>query len=188
MGLPSETAACFVVSHDRRGLEMNAEARTLISRLGLEPLPGEGGFFARTWTASSPSGRPSGRPSGSAIYFLITPEAFSGFHRLRHDELWHYHAGDPAELAMLDPDTRETRLALLGPDVLAGHEPQVVVYGGVWQGARIRPGPGAMRGWTLFGCTLAPAWDASDFELGRAEVLLEQFPGAADWIRALARA
>ena len=96
-------------------------------------------------------------------------------------------AGDPAELLMLDPRTGMKRLAVLGPKVMEGQEPQVAVPGGVWQGARIKPDPAAVRGWTLFSCTLAPAWDPSDFELGRTASLLEAFPSEARWIRALTR-
>jgi len=183
---------------------MNEEARSIIARLGLEPLQGEGGYYVRTWAGASGAPRPAGelaegavaggeplagaqRAAGSAIYFLITQESFSALHRLPNDELWHFHAGDPAELLMLDPRTGMKRLAVLGPKVMEGQEPQVAVPGGVWQGARIKPDPAAVRGWTLFSCTLAPAWDPSDFELGRTASLLEAFPSEARWIRALTR-
>lgn len=162
---------------------MNAEAGQLISRLGLVPLPAEGGFYAPAWT----SGRtmPDGRPSGSAILFLITDADFSAMHRLGMDEIWHFHAGDPAELTLLDPVGGSGRNLVLGPDVTGSHAPHAVVSAGTWQGARL--GPGAPRGWALFGCTVSPGWDERQFELGRRQDLLRDFPAHAAVITALTR-
>lgn len=164
-------------------LSMNAEAAHLILRLGLAPLPGEGGFFASTWTSTQRE--PRGRAMGSAILFLITKEDFSALHRLGTDEIWHFNAGDPAELVVLDPTGGTSRVCILGPDVAGAHVPQAVVRAGAWQGARLVPGGG--RGWALFGCTLSPAWDEAEFELGRREDLQRAFPEQAAVIAALTR-
>jgi uncharacterized protein len=165
---------------------MNAGASQLISKLGLSPLPGEGGFFAVTWT--SPIKDTGGRASGSAILFLITEGAFSALHRLGMDEIWHYHAGDPAEVVRLDPRTGTCSLSLLGPDVEGRHLPQVIVRSGEWQGARLHaPGSPTARGWTLFGCTLSPAWDERECEIGKREALSREFPEHAAVIRAFTR-
>ena len=176
-----QTAAGLYIS-----LSMNTEAAQLISKLGLAPLPREGGFFATTWT--SPQKGTGDRPTGSSILFLITEKEFSALHRLRTDELWHFHGGDPAELALLDPVTGSFLSMSLGPDVAGPHVPFAVAPAGVWQGARIRPGAGAEgRGWTLFGCTLSPAWDEREFELGDREALSSRFPAHGAVIRALTR-
>jgi hypothetical protein len=176
-----QTAAGLYIS-----LSMNTEAAQLISKLGLAPLPKEGGFFATTWTSPLKDNRD--RPAGSSILFLITEKEFSALHRLRTDELWHFHGGDPAELALLDPATGSFRSVALGPDVAGPHVPFAVAPAGVWQGARIRPGAGAGgRGWTLFGCTLAPAWDEREFELADPVALSLQFPSHSALIRALTR-
>src|SRR5580658_644676 len=153
---------------------MNAEAGHLVSRLGLAPLPGEGGFFARTWTSGVRMA--GGRPCGSAILFLITESDFSALHRLGMDEIWHFHGGDPAELSLLGPVAGSCRTLVLGPDVAGAHVPQAIVPAGTWQGARpCAPAAGA-RGWSLFGCTVSPAWDEREFELGERGALLREFP------------
>lgn len=167
-------------------LRVNAEAGQLISRLGLIPLPDEGGFYAPAWT--SPDRRADGRPCASAILFLMTEADFSALHRLGMDEIWHFHAGDPAELTLLDPVAGSGRSIVLGADVAHAHSPHAIVPAGTWQGARIRPGAaGDARGWALFGCTVSPAWDEREFELGRREDLLGMFPSHAAVIRALTR-
>jgi uncharacterized protein len=61
------------------------------------------------------------------------------------------------------------------------------VPAGHWQGARIAPAGQAPRGWTLFGCTLSPAWDAAEFELGERGALEREFPFQHALIRALTR-
>jgi hypothetical protein len=165
-----QTNRTFAIS-----LPVNAEAGHLIAKLGMAPLPKEGGFYVSTW--SSPKKDAEGRRSGSAILFLITENDFSALHRIGTDEIWHFHAGDPAELIRLNPRTGSKTVEILGPDVAGDHRPQVTVPAGEWQGARIRPleAPSA-RGWTLFGCTLSPAWDEREFELGCRETLLCEFP------------
>jgi len=154
---------------------VNAEARQIIATLGLAPLPQEGGFFRQTWRAAA----------GSAIVFLITEGEFSALHRLRSDEVWFFHAGDPVQHVMLDPRAGVVRETTLGPDLAAGHTPQLVVPGGVWQGAHgVAGGP---RGWSLVGCSMAPAWAEKDFALGERTALQREFPGAAALVRALTR-
>jgi predicted cupin superfamily sugar epimerase len=164
---------------------MNAEAGDLISRLGLAPLPGEGGYFARTWTSAETMA--DGRPCGSAILFLITDTDFSALHRLGMDEIWHFHAGDPAELTLLGPSAGSCRTMVLGPGVGGAHVPHVLVPAGTWQGARLCPAGAGSRGWALFGCTVSPAWDEGEFELGERADLLLEFPAHAERIRSLTR-
>ena len=170
---------------------MNAEAEKIIARLGLAPLPNEGGFFRQSWVSRERLA--DGRAAGSAIYFLLTPEGFSALHRLKTDELWHFYAGDPVEHLQLDPRDGSARLTTLGSDVLAGQTSQLIVRGGIWQGARLvlSPteglAPAAGRGWALLGCTLAPAWDEREFLLGQRAELSTGFPAQAGLIAALTR-
>jgi predicted cupin superfamily sugar epimerase len=163
---------------------VNAEAEKIIAELGLAPLPQEGGYFRSTWMSEARLA--SGRAAGSAIWFLLTPENFSAWHRLAAAELWHFYAGDPVEHGQIDPADGALHVTRLGAEVTAGQRPQCVVSGGVWQAARLatvaRP-----RGWALLGCTVTPAWDEREFELGGRAALRREFPAAAEWIEALTR-
>ena len=164
---------------------MNAEAAQLIARHHLEPLPGEGGFFHRTWTSPETVPGSAGRPTETAILFLMTPEAFSALHRLDADEIWSFQSGDPVQHLQLEPATGQAHVTILGPDGAPGHSHQLVVPAGVWQAAR--PFPRGIKGWSLVAATMMPGWDQAGFVLGEPQKLREQFPGAAEWIPKFSR-
>jgi uncharacterized protein len=175
--------------HDMRSYDARDVPRTpttrppvaeLAARLGLEPLPLEGGLFRQTWVGQERDGR----PLGTTIIVLLATEGghFSAMHRLPIDEVWIFQAGDPIELLLLEPGT-PGRVAILGPTVLSGHELQVVVAAGTWMGARTAPG-GA---WSLFATSMAPGFVPSDYDPGDAHALVLDWPAHETLIRALTR-
>lgn len=164
----------------------------IVLALGLEPLPEEGGLYRQSYRSREdlPGGllprRYGGetKPFGTAIYYLLTAEAdsFSAFHRLLTDELFHFYLGDPLEIVLLFPGG-EVQQVVLGREILNGQHLQFAVPAGVWQGSRVAPG----GRYTLIGTTMAPGYTQHDFELGRREDLLRQYPDAAGHIFRLTR-
>lgn len=142
------------------------EAAELAQQLQLEPLPGEGGLFRRTFADEK----------SSAILYLLAAGDFSALHRLPSPELWHFHAGAPLQVLLLHPDG-SGQTTVLDPV----HRPQLIVPGGVWQGAS------SAGEWTLMGTTMAPPYRDEDFELGDRAQLCAGWPAYADRIRALSR-
>jgi predicted cupin superfamily sugar epimerase len=126
----------------------------IIATLGMLPHP-EGGHFVETWRHVQEGG---GRGSGTAIYYLLQAGERSHWHRVDADEIWHWYAGAPLELA-LSPDGHRIDEAILGNDLLGGERPQVQVPAGVWQSAA------SAGAWTLVGCTVSPAFEFSGFEM-----------------------
>lgn len=167
-------------------MERGLTASDWVERLGLLPHP-EGGFYRETYR--SPLDLPAGavgiggggtRSAGTAIYFLVTEQAPSRFHRLRADEIWHHYDGGVLEIVCIGADgSLATRL--LGRPVDGQAEPQCCVPAGTWFAARMRPG----QAYALCGCTMAPGFDFEDFELGETASLLAQFPQHRDWIALL---
>jgi predicted cupin superfamily sugar epimerase len=159
-------------------------ADELIRQLGLQPHPKEGGFFRETyrsgdaWPASAlPARYPGARSASTAIYYLLTPNTYSALHRLQTDEIFHFYLGDPIRMLQLEPDGQGSTV-VLGPDVGAGQQLQVVVPRGVWQGSCLETG-GAFA---LLGCTVAPGFEYADYESGVRQSLLTQYPAFADMI------
>ena len=162
-------------------------AQQIIDRLQLEPLTIEGGHFRETYRApllvprdALPSDYNGNRNASTAIYYLLTPDTFSAIHRVKSDEVFHFYAGDPVEMLQLLPDGTG-RTVIIHNDLAAGHEPQLVVGAGVWQGCRLAPG----GTWALMGCTVAPGFDYADFELGNRAQLIAEYPLFAEMITSL---
>ncbi|MGR3540736.1 MAG: cupin domain-containing protein [Hasllibacter sp.] len=130
-----------------------AEADRLIAALGLAPHP-EGGHYRQTWAGPDAGGR----PTGTAILFLLRAGEASHWHRVDADEIWLFHAGAPLTLS-LSRDGERAEDRTLGPDVLGGQSPQVVVPKGWWQAAR------AGGAFTLVSCTVSPGFTFDGFEL-----------------------
>lgn len=152
-------------------------AKELIAALGLEPLPGEGGMSAQTYLSHFQIG---GKAAGTAIYYLLTGEAFSHLHRLTGDEMYHFYLGSPVELTELLPDGT-SRTTVLGQDVAGGQCVQHLVPAGVWQGSRLLPG----GDFALLGTTMWPGYTPECYEHGDAAALTARYPQAAEAIARL---
>jgi uncharacterized protein len=167
---------------------MDDAVRRIVERFELVPHP-EGGYFREVYRSATklehpgiPPGTPAARTAGTLIYFLLSGNDFSAFHRVRFsDEIWHLYAGGPLELHLIDRDGRLER-RVLTTDVLRG-EPTCTVPAGTWQSARLVDG----ASYALGGCSVAPGFDFDDFEMPPAADLLEWFPRHAAIIRALTR-
>ncbi len=136
----------------------------LAERLDLQPHP-EGGWFRETWRSPvsfQPEGYPGIRSAATAIYYLLYPGERSRWHVVRSAELWLWHAGGPLELSMGGTGTgpAEKRNVMLGGDLGAGQQPQVVVPGQTWQAA-VPVGQDPV----LVSCVVAPGFDFADFRV-----------------------
>jgi len=127
----------------------------VIRLLDLKPHP-EGGHFRETFRDNAKG--ESGRAASTAIYFLLAKGERSHWHRVDVAEVWHYHAGAPLVLEMADEQGSIRRMKL-GPDIAMGERPQGIVPAGTWQAAE------SLGDWTLVGCTVAPGFEFSGFEL-----------------------
>ena len=133
-------------------------AAGIIAALGLARHP-EGGWYAETFRDNSGDGPAGGRGHSTAIYFLLEGGDVSAWHRVRDAaEVWHFYAGATLEIRVFD-ETEGTVSFTLGNDLAAGERPQAVVPANRWQTAR------SLGDWTLVGCTAAPGFDFSQFEL-----------------------
>ncbi len=147
------------------------EIARLISSLGLAPLPVEGTLFRATYRGPSLQAGGPARSSAMLGMYCNDPPSHSLFHRLPVDEVWHFHGGDPLRLVLLHPGGGSSEV-LMGPDVLAGQQPQFVVPAGSWQAGHLAAG----GRYAIFGCTVVPAFTSEMFEGGEREALLAQYP------------
>jgi predicted cupin superfamily sugar epimerase len=134
-------------------LMSSLSAADVISLLALEPHP-EGGHYRETFRDPRTV---DGRAISTAIYFLLARGQRSHWHRIDAVEVWHHYAGAPLALSIFGADG--TSVVRLGSDVAAGDRPQAIVPAGAWQAAE------SLGAWTLVGCTVAPGFEFTGFEL-----------------------
>lgn len=160
----------------------------LIETLQLQPHP-EGGYFKETYRSETEIGSDSlsenyegSRNTSTAIYFLLTSDQFSAFHKIEQDELWHFHLGSTIELHTLSPEGIH-KTHRIGNELIAGDQLQLTVPGNHWFAARAL-GDDA---WALVSCTVAPGFDFRDFILAKQADLSALFPQHSDVIAAFTR-
>lgn len=130
-------------------------ATDIIAALKMKPHP-EGGHYAETFRDASSHGE---RPLSTAIYFLLQAGETSHWHKVTDAvEIWHWHAGAPLVLSQ-SPNGIDAFSQHLGPNVLGGEHPQIIVPADHWQTAT------SLGTWTLVGCTVAPGFEFSKFVL-----------------------
>ena len=152
-------------------------AAYLIDKYHLQRHP-EGGYYYETYRSTElvqqhalPQRFSGDRCFSTAIYFLLVGDEFSSFHRIAADEVWHFYAGSPVEIVMIDPKG-EAMTVFLGNDPEAGLVYQFRVPAGVWFASRCA----VSDGFSFVGCTVAPGFDFADFELAKKEELTSLFP------------
>ncbi|WP_020667031.1 cupin domain-containing protein [Amycolatopsis nigrescens] len=155
------------------------DAAAIIAKLGLAPLPVEGGLFVQTWRSDD-----GAAPAGTATCAALTgePDSFAAMHRLPVDEIWHFYLGDPIDLLLLHPGGTHST-PRLGSDILGGQHVQLVIPAGHWMGAALAPG----GRFGLFGNTMAPGFHSGLYTGGERAELVKGWPDAADRIVSLTR-
>jgi predicted cupin superfamily sugar epimerase len=101
----------------------------------------------------------SARAASTAICYLLARGERSHWHRIDAAEVWHFYAGSALRLEIAPNDKGPIERVTLGPDLAAGERPQAMVPPRAWQAAE------SLGDWTLAGCTVAPGFDFTHFEL-----------------------
>jgi predicted cupin superfamily sugar epimerase len=131
------------------------DARAVVDLLGLAPHP-EGGWYRETFRDERTDA--DGRAASTLIYFLLGTGEVSEWHRVDAAEAWHWYAGAPLSITV-SPNGHDAESHRLGQNLAAGERPQFVVSAGWWQTAT------SLGAWTLVGCTVAPGFSFTGFEL-----------------------
>jgi uncharacterized protein len=153
-----------------------SEAKLLINKLKLIPHP-EGGFFNEIYRSekiikksSLPDQFNGDRNYSTSIYYLLEGEHISFFHKLISDELWHFYKGSPLILHCLSCGIYLK--IRIGNNIERNESFQYLIQANTWFAAEVED----KKSYTLVGCTVAPGFDYSDFELAKRKSLLTEFP------------
>ena len=166
-------------------------AEALVELLELSPHP-EGGYFRETFRSAERVQRLDSvapgahRAASTAIYFLLPAGAYSAWHAVLSDEVWHHYDGVATELHTIDPAGVHTAV-LLGRDLARDQRPQRIVPAGWLQAARPVALCGTPSGYSLVGCTVSPGFEFTDFAMPPRAELHRRFPQLGAIIDELAR-
>ena len=167
---------------------MHETAKELITRFNLQEHP-EGGYFRESYRsegeipeAALPEPFDGNRNYATGIYFLLTSDTFSAFHKIKQDEMWHFYQGSPLTIHMISPNGEYSR-QVVGLDFENGELPQFTVPKKTWFAAEVNE----PDSYSFVGCTVSPGFDFADFELADRSALTELFPSHHKIIQSLTR-
>ena len=168
---------------------MDNEIRNIVAKLDMKPHP-EGGFYKETYRSDGviPKDALGHRFSGArnyctGIYFLLTSENFSAFHRIQQDEMWHFYGGSSLYVHVINANGLYQRHSV-GMNLDEGETPQLVVPAGCWFASSVKE----KDDYSFVGCTVSPGFDFEDFELAERNKLIQEFPAHKETITKYTRA
>lgn len=141
----------------------------LVTKFNLQAHP-EGGFYSETYRSDQLTASQD-RNLVTCIYFLLTSENVSNFHRIKSDEMWFFHEGSSLTVHTLDTQNGHLQHAV-GNEIQKGQTPQLVVPKNTIFGSSVTD----ENSYSFVSCVVAPGFDFNDFELFSRKVLLEEFP------------
>jgi predicted cupin superfamily sugar epimerase len=160
----------------------------LVQQFDMLPHP-EGGYYKENYRSHEiissntlPKRFSGDRCFSTAIYFLLEQGNFSAFHKIKSDECWHFYAGQTLNVYVLQYDGKLDTIRL-GNDLNKGETFQFVVPANCWFASE----PATNTDFSFVGCTVAPGFDFEDFELAKADELVQLFPQYETEIRRLCR-
>ena len=153
-----------------------------IDHLNLQPHP-EGGYYKEVFRSQqqvSRSGSTDVKQACTSIYYLLEGEDYSGFHRIKSDEVWYFHKGMPLNIHVINVDGLPEVWEL--SDLPTGNL-SLVVPAGLWFAAEIP----SKTGYALVSCAVAPGFEFSEFEMAEKDVLQKRYPGYDELFARLCR-
>ena len=147
----------------------------------------EGGYFKEVFRSKLevyPNyAKPEPRSASSSIYFLLPSDKSTIFHRIKTEEVWNFYEGDPMHVVILSNDSKDGVVLLnLGTNFREGQVRQAVVPANSWFSSFI---PMPSSGYSFTGCSVSPGFEFRDYESGKKQELLKEFPKASEYIEKL---
>ncbi|MDB3904866.1 cupin domain-containing protein [Crocinitomicaceae bacterium] len=149
----------------------------LVKELNLIKHP-EGGFYAENYRSKLKTEDNNGILMTS-IYFLLTSENVSNFHRIKNDELWFHHEGSPIAIHTLENGNHKEYI--LGNTHGKACRPYQLISGNTIFGSSVLE----PESYALVSCVVSPGFEFKEFELFSKEQLIKEFPKEKDIIELL---
>lgn len=162
------------------------DAQFWIDKLNLQKHP-EGGYYKETYRSldrinqdQSLTRYDGSRNVSTAIYYLLSNEEFSAFHKLKSDEIFHFYSGTTLTVHIID-NQGKYQVFKLGQNPDKNEFLQLVIPHGSWFASHVSQ----PNSYSLIGCTVSPGFDFADFSLGDRTELIKLYPHLRDIITKL---
>lgn len=165
---------------------MRRSAEYYMEKLELTKHP-EGGWFKETYRSVGEIDRQSlssdfsgSRNYSTSILFMLQADETSAFHKIKSDELWHFHDGNGLTIHELTENGKYINHQL-GLNLSANEKPQLIIPAGSWFASEVVDD----GDFCLVGCTVSPGFDFEDFELAKAAELTSKYPDQKNLVNRL---
>ena len=145
-------------------------AKELMQKYSMEDHVENGAFVERHYEHTGP-----GRAASGSIYYYVSADESTEFHRIDCDEYWCYAEGSPLEIWQVDESGRIS-VSLLG--VEDGCEPVVYLRSGVIFASRH---PKGCADGTFLSCITVPRFTYEGFTMFTKETMLKDYPQIAEF-------
>jgi predicted cupin superfamily sugar epimerase len=154
------------------------DIKTVIDSLELVPHP-EGGFYREMHRANSlvKEANGSSKNAYSSIYYLLSGNDFSAWHRIQSDETWFFHLGCDITIYYFDPQNTLATFQI-GQNSM---QFQATIPAGTWFAAK----PALTDSFCLVSCVVGPAFTFTEFEMGQRQWLLDRYGTSEKRIEAI---
>jgi hypothetical protein len=145
----------------------------LVKYLNLTPHP-DGGYYHEAYRSTEKTVNcpvqlicnDKNRPYATSIYSLVKKNNTSPIHRIKSDEILHFYAGDALEIAEIT-QKGSIKITILGNDITKKQKYMYVIPAKNWFRTR------TLGEYSLFGSTVSPGFEFSDFEIADTHKLTE---------------
>ena len=152
-------------------------SKEIVKNLNLTAHP-EGGYYKENYRSEgliNPNslwkGVKGNRNYSTGIYFLLEKMQFSGFHKIKQDEMWHYYMGSTLLLHMIKKNG-DYKIIKIGKHIEKGEFLQYVVPANTWFASEVMD----KKDFVLCGCTVSPGFDFKDFLMPSRNELTNLYP------------
>lgn len=151
---------------------------SLVNDLKLLPHP-EGGFYREMYRSPTivNANDLAQKSAYTSIYYLLSGDDFSSWHRIKSDETWYFHGGGDVIIYFFDLN-KALQTIQLGLDSKCL---QATIPANTWFAAK----PISQNSFCLVSCAVAPGFEFTDFEIGQRDSLLNEFGSSLDGIKAI---
>lgn len=158
---------------ESKDTNLHPQAQKIVRKFDLARHP-EGGYYKQTHKSKTNINDVSHetKSSGTSIYFLLSKEHFSAWHRIKSDETWNFHSGTTLLLYVIDENKELITIRLNNDPDDHSSQTQYTVKAGLWFAAECDD----KEGFSFVGCAVYPGFEYRDFELGKISDLVKQYP------------